>query len=126
MGTRDALEYVETRAGGSLRVFATYEADGDHSIEYTRDDVQAQYTASDLRERVREVRRNLCRATGLEAKLGEQYADLRLFPNVILINIPPNETEGRGLILTLDREVGRNLTRFLESTAVLWRDGGLN
>lgn len=126
MGTRDALEYVETRASGSLRVFATYEADGDLSIEYTRDDVQTQYTTAELRERVQEVRRNLCRATGLESKLGEQYADLRLFPNVILINIPPNETEERGLILTLDREVGRNLTRFLESTAVLWRDGELH
>lgn len=126
MGTRDALEYVETRAGGSLRVFATYEVDGDNSIEYTRDDVQTQYSSTELRERVREVRRNLCRATGLESKLGEQYADLRLFPNVILIHIPPSETEHRGLILTLDREVGRNLSRFLESTAVLWRDGELH
>lgn len=126
MGTRDALEYVETRAGGALRVFATYESEGEHSIEYTRDDVQTRYSTVELRERVREVRQNLCRATGLESKLGEQYADLRLFPNVILIHIPPSETEQRGLILTLDREVGRNLSRFLESTAVLWRDGALH
>lgn len=124
MGTRDALEYVKTRTGGSLRVITTYRADD--SNRYTRDDVETYYSSPELRERVHEMRETICCVDGLESELGVQYAGLRLFPNVILVHIPPSENQQRGLILSLDREVGRTLTQFIESTAVNWRDGLLH
>jgi|GEM_PF-3458860 len=117
-----ALEYVQEQAGEYLRVFATYKTREDYVIRYVRDDVRDQYSQVELEERVEEVNRSLCRTEALESKLGEQYAGLRLFPNVILIHIPPSEAKAGGLIMTLDREVGRNLVRFLESATMTWRD----
>lgn len=125
MATRDAFEYVQDTAGDTLRVFATYE-DHEYTIPYARSDVEKRYSETELKQWVRELQENLCRARGLEDKLGEQYAGLRLFPRIILVHFPPSDDEERGLILSLDREAGRNLSEFLESTTVLWRDGFLD
>lgn len=125
MATRDALKYVQGTAGDTLRVFATYE-DRESTIPHARADIEKQYSEAELREWIRELQKNLCRARGLEDQLGEQYAGLRLFPDIILVHIPPSDNEERGLILSLDREAGRNLSEFLERTTALWRDGILD
>lgn len=107
---RELVAYLRSQAGDYLRGVATYDSE-EYSVVYLRDDLRTQHFKSEL-DRMYEYLSRESRVREQRAfPFGSLDGTLRLFEDAIVLHYPG--TQERGTVITLDPEVGRNLTEFM-------------
>lgn len=104
------VRFVHGRAGKGLRVVGTYE-DDEYDVEYLRRDLDEDR----VRETLAEVHRNL--TTGahdeslLRDRLGPEAASVQLRASGVVLHL---HDDHRGAIISMERDVARNLDMFAQ------------
>ena len=113
--TRQSVEnlhaFLTDRAGGLLRVLLTYDGDG-YEIHHRRQDLDRDC----IEARSREVYENLTVADTasddrLASDVGTLDASLQVRSKAVIVHLPLDG--GRGVVVSLEPEAGRDLTTFL-------------
>lgn len=107
---RSLVSYLRRQAGDYLRGVVIYTTD-DYDVLYLRDDLHVQ--------QFNEKTERMCNHLKQETRTREQRAlpfdgfhgTIRFFEEAMVMHYP--HTQERGTVITLEPEVGRNLTSFM-------------
>ncbi|MFC7166656.1 hypothetical protein [Halospeciosus flavus] len=107
----DLLAFLQRRAGNTLRIVVTYDADG-FDLEYVRDDLDratVDATVSDIHARL--TSKPAPSEDECAEHLGRRYVSLQLREEAVVLNFPTDPNAGR--VVTLEPEAARQLTGFV-------------
>lgn len=107
----ELVDYLERRAGDSLRTVSAYDREG-VEFEYVRGDIDREQLEERAAPVLEEVLMGSAADGVVEAHIGRRYASMHLRERALIINIPVGAGEGVGI--TLEPEAGRNLTTFVK------------
>ena len=105
------IEFLESRAGDSLRVVGRYNGET-CTLEYVREDLPRE----EIRDRVDALRANITWSWNPPGhptveKLGTKQASLQVRKKAVILHLPLGEE--RGVLIGLEPEASRNLTTFI-------------
>lgn len=117
---RRLLELVRGRAGDAFRGALRYDTD-EFTVLYVRGDIGTDELRAAVPTVVERARADEpVVPVDVYDALGETQATVELHENAALVHFRQEATDGRGLIVSLDREVAQGLGSFVEKcTAVL-------
>lgn len=106
------VPFLEDRAGDALRFVAEYNSVG-YEIVYLNDKLDQ----TCVNERLGTIYSNLSGVKDesidqhtMQSELGTRYATLQMHDRAVIINVPLEE---RGVLISLDPEVTRNISNFV-------------
>jgi len=118
---RRLLELIRSRAGDAFRGALRYDADGFTTL-YVRDDVKRDELRDALPTVAQRVRdHEPIVPEGVYPGLGRTQATVELHEDVALVHFSPEATGGRGLVVSLDRDVAQGLGSFVEKCLAVYR-----
>ncbi|PSP66285.1 hypothetical protein BRC70_09080 [Halobacteriales archaeon QH_6_68_27] len=110
---RRLLELVRGRAGDAFRGAVRYDAD-EFTVLYVRDDIGTEELRAALPTIVERARADEpVVPVDIYGALGETQATVELQENAALVHFR-RDTGGRGLLISLDRDVAQGLGSFIE------------
>lgn len=114
LNAQDLVTALQLRAGESLRCIGHYTPE-DWSIEYVREDVQAQHSTDEIEEVVEDLRWQAFKKEQAESQydIGELECSIRVFDQGLVMNFPERD-RAAGTVVTLDPEAARQLVGFVE------------
>lgn len=113
--TNRLLEFLEDEVGGGLRAVVRYTPEAADFV-YLREDLQGRVNIEDFEPTIDQARKlhgQLDTVGRLQGHtLGKPVGNVALFEHALVVVL--RYTGGEGVVTTLDRDVGRNLTAFIE------------
>ena len=112
-GAQRVARYCNERVGDKLRSVSLYDESGVETV-YQRPGLRAEYSdeqAAALLETAQEQNERLHRSGIERAPLGEPRAGVYAFERAFVVQLPV--TEVRGVVVTMDADVGTELDGFL-------------
>jgi hypothetical protein len=120
---RRLLELVRGRAGDALRGVVRYDEDG-YTALYVREDVQTDELREVFPSLVARMRSDEpVVPSEVYGAFGATQATVELHENAALVHFSREETGGRGLLVSLDRDVAQGLGTFVDDCMAVF-DGG--
>lgn len=110
MSVRNLVEYLNERAGKYHRGTVRYEKDA-IEILHLRDDIKERRLESDIKMMLERLRPESKEAEEQAFRFGELRATMRSFEQAIILHFPLGDS--RGVVVSLEPEVGRNFNDFL-------------
>ena len=109
----ELAEYLEQRAGESLRAVGHYSAD-DYEIVQLRDDVREQYSDDEIGEIVEELRwESFAKPTQeRQYRLGGLTCSIQTFEDGVVMHFPYDDQHGT--LVSLDPGAARQLMQFID------------
>ena len=111
-GNDQLTEYLKKEAGECLRGVVSYEGD-EYDIQYIRNDLRTQRLKSEVDKMIDRLRQESRSAEHRAFPFGDVNGTVRSFKEAMVMHFP--KTQGRGMVVTLDPEVARQLNTFIGS-----------
>lgn len=103
-------EYLQKTAGEYLRGIVSYNGN-EYDIQYIRDDLRTRRLKSEVDKIIDRLRRESRSGERQAFPFGEVNGTVRSFEEAMVMHFP--KTQGRGIVVTLDPEVARQLNTFI-------------
>lgn len=110
--TERLTPYLKRTAGENLRGVVYYEED-EYEIRFIRDDIRTKRLESEVDKMIDRLRRETRSRERRAFPFGDINGSVRSFDDALVMHFP--ETQGRGIVVTLDCEVARQLNTFMGS-----------
>lgn len=106
------VSFLQQRVGQSLRAVRFY-SETDHRSLYARSDVQQNTSRNDIEQLVTHARRELQERADDQFRFteGEMEATVRVFHDVVVVNLL--SSSDRGILLSLDADIASRLHSFV-------------
>ena len=119
---RRLLELVRGRAGDAFRGAVRYDSD-DVTVLYVREDVKTDELRETLATIVeRAKRQEPVVPSDVYGALGETQATVELHERAAVVHFSRGQTGGRGVIISLDRDVAQGLGAFVENCMAVFEE----
>lgn len=107
---RQLVDYLRNQAGDYLRGVARYDSGG-HSVIYLRDNLRSRRFKSDVSQMIDRLKQETRARENRAFPFTDLHGTVRLFEEAMVMHYP--HTQERGTVITLDPEVGQNLSTFM-------------
>lgn len=106
----ELVEYLERRAGTSLRGTVAYDGNGTNVL-YLRDDLQEVRLQSDVDRMLQRVRPESMSAEERAFPFGDLHATVRVFDETVFMHFPTGND--RGVVVSMEAEAAHDLNTFV-------------
>lgn len=122
--TKDLVAFLESEVGEGLRAVISYTPD-DADVRYLREDLREQVNLDDFEPSIaqaRELHTQLNTVGLLQGDtLGSPVGNVSIFEQTIVMILTADETNG--VIVTLERNIGRQVADFVERCTSVMNEG---
>lgn len=104
--------YLKKTAGETLRGVVSYDGD-EYDVRFIRDDLRERRVKSEVDKMIDRLRQESRSRERRSFPFGDINATVRSFEEAMVLHFP--KTQERGIVVTLDPEIARQLNTFLGS-----------